>query len=276
MSTRIKSAAVAIVIAVILLIAHGTFLFNIAVGAISALAIYEIFRATKITEHKYQTIACCAFAFVDAFMPVFYRHGWLYFFSYKLYMGLFVIAMCLLYLKEHTKFQYTEFFFMLGVGILLPYSFSTLVTMAGLGGKGVFMIVLTLAAAWLADSGAYFAGTFFGKTKLCPEISPKKTVEGLIGGVISNGILMLIISLFYQFVLKGEPIHYLGVLIAGMLAALIGLVGDLTASVIKRQTGIKDYGNIMPGHGGIMDRFDSVLLVAPFMYYMFTQGLILK
>ena len=167
-------------------------------------------------------------------------------------------------------------FFMLGVGILLPYSFSTLVTMAGLGGKGVFMIVLTLAAAWLADSGAYFAGTFFGKTKLCPEISPKKTVEGLIGGVISNGILMLIISLFYQFVLKGEPIHYLGVLIAGMLAALIGLVGDLTASVIKRQTGIKDYGNIMPGHGGIMDRFDSVLLVAPFMYYMFTQGLILK
>ena len=150
MSTRIKSAAVAIVIAVILLIAHGTFLFNIAVGAISALAIYEIFRATKMTEHKYQTIACCAFAFVDAFMPVFYRHGWLYFFSYKLYMGLFVIAMCLLYLKEHTKFQYTEFFFMLGVGILLPYSFSTLVTMAGLGGKGVFMIVLTLAAAWLA------------------------------------------------------------------------------------------------------------------------------
>ena len=104
MSTRIKSAAVAIVIAVILLIAHGTFLFNIAVGAISALAIYEIFRATKMTEHKYQTIACCAFAFVDAFMPVFYRHGWLYFFSYKLYMGLFGIAMCLLYAgRGHTS-----------------------------------------------------------------------------------------------------------------------------------------------------------------------------
>ena len=127
MSTRIKSAAVAIVIAVILLIAHGTFLFNIAVGAISALAIYEIFRATKMTEHKYQTIACCAFAFVDAFMPVFYRHGWLYFFSYKLYMGLFVIAMCLLYLKEHTKFQYTEFFFMLGVGceVIAAYNYLT-------------------------------------------------------------------------------------------------------------------------------------------------------
>lgn len=190
MSTRIKSAAVAIVIAVILLIAHGTFLFNIAVGAISALAIYEIFRATKMTEHKYQTIACCAFAFVDAFMPVFYRHGWLYFFSYKLYMGLFVIAMCLLYLKEHTKFQYTEFFFMLGSGHTSAVFILNFGHNGRLGaGKGVFMIVLTLAAAWLADSGAYFAGTFFGKTKLCPEISPKKTVEGLIGGVISNGIL---------------------------------------------------------------------------------------
>ncbi|WP_295210719.1 phosphatidate cytidylyltransferase [Ruminococcus sp.] len=276
MSTRIKSAAVAIVIAVVLLIAHSTFLFNIAIGFISALAIYEILRATKMTEHKYETIACCAFAAVDALMPVFHRHGWLYFVSYKFYMGLFVIAMCLLYLKEHTKFNYMDFFFMLGVGILIPYSFSTILSMSAIGSQGVFMIVLSLAAAWLADSGAYFAGTFFGKTPLCPEISPKKTVEGLVGGVISNGVLMLIISLFYQFVLKGAPVHYLGVLVAGMLSALIGLVGDLTASIIKRQTGIKDYGKIMPGHGGIMDRFDSVLLVAPFMYYMFSQGLILK
>lgn len=276
MSTRIKSAAVAIVIAVVLLIAHSTFLFNIAIAFISALAVYEIFRATKMIEHKYQTIACCVFAAVDAIMPVFHRHGWLYFVNYKFYMGLFILAMCLLYLKEHTKYNYMDFFFMLGVGILIPYSFSTLLSMSSMGGQGVFMIVLSLAAAWLADSGAYFAGTFFGKTPLCPEISPKKTVEGLVGGVVSNGVLMLIISLFYQFVLKGAPVHYLGVLIAGMLSAVIGLVGDLTASIIKRQTGIKDYGNIMPGHGGIMDRFDSVLLVAPFMYYMFSQGLILK
>lgn len=276
MSTRIKSAAIAIVIAVVLLILHGTFVFNIAIGFISAAAIYEIFKATKMITHKYQTIACCAFAFIDAFMPVFYRHGWLYFISYKLYMGLFVLAMCILYLREHTKFNYMEFFFMLGVGIIIPYSFGTLLDMAALGGKGVFMIVLALCAAWLADSGAYFAGTFFGKTPLCPEISPKKTVEGVVGGVVTNGVLMLIISLFYDFVLKGASVHYFGVLIAGMLSAVIGLIGDLTASVIKRQTGIKDYGNIMPGHGGIMDRFDSVLLVAPFMYYMFTQGLILK
>ena len=96
------------------------------------------------------------------------------------------------------------------------------------------------------------------------------------GGVLSNGVLMLVISLVYDKMLKGEDVNYIGVFAAGMIAALLGLVGDLTASVIKRQTGIKDYGNIMPGHGGVMDRFDSVLLVAPFMYYMTTQGLILK
>ena len=139
---------------------------------------------------------------------------------------------------------------------------------------GVFLLLITLCAAWLADSGAYFAGTFLGKTHLCPEISPKKTVEGLIGGVAANGVIMLIVSLVYRYIVKGYPVHFVWIVLAGMVCAIIGLIGDLTASIIKRQTGIKDYGNIMPGHGGVMDRFDSVLLVAPFMYYLYTQGLI--
>ena len=75
--------------------------------------------------------------------------------------------------------------------------------------------------------------------------------------------------------LKGARVNYIVVFIAGMLCALIGTLGDLTASMVKRQTGIKDYGNIMPGHGGVMDRFDSVLLVAPFMYYLISQGWII-
>ena len=165
---------------------------------------------------------------------------------------------------------------MIGVTWLLTYSFQTLLLMALRPKGSVFLLVISLCAAWLADSGAYFAGTFFGKTKLCPNISPKKTVEGVVGGVLSNGVIMLIISFVYDKILKGESVNYIGVFIAGMLAAVIGLIGDLTASVVKRQTGIKDYGNIMPGHGGVMDRFDSVLLVAPFMYYMTTQGWILK
>ncbi|MDO4945536.1 MAG: phosphatidate cytidylyltransferase [Ruminococcus sp.] len=276
MSTRIISAAVAIVIAIIALILHNTFIFNLFIAFITVTAVYEIFRATGMSVHKKQAVACYAFAAVDCIMPAFHVHGMLYFISYRLYMGIFVLAMCILYLKEHKNYKYNEFFFMLGVPILLSYSFGTLINMAQMGGKGVFLIVLTLAGAWLSDSGAYFAGTFLGKTPLCPEISPKKTVEGVVGGIVCNGVFMLIISFVYDVILKGASVRYVIVFIAGMACAIIGLVGDLTASMIKRQTGIKDYGNIMPGHGGVMDRFDSVILVAPFMYYLISQGLILK
>lgn len=276
MSTRIKSAAVAIVIAIIALILHNTFIFNLFIGFISVVAVFEIFRATGMDKFKYQAIACYVFAGLDALMPVFYKHGLLYFVSYRLYLGLYVLAMCILYLYDHKNFKYDNFFFMMGATVLLNYSFGTLINMSNMEVGGVFLIVLTLAGAWLADSGAYFVGRKFGKTHPWPEISPNKTLEGLIGGVVCNGIFLLIISFVYDVILKGASVRYVMVFFAGMACALIGLVGDLTASMIKRQTGIKDYGNIMPGHGGIMDRFDSVILVAPFMYYLISQGLILK
>lgn len=276
MKTRIISAAVAIVVAAELLILHDTFIFNIAIGFLSVTALTEIFKATKMNRHPAEVYVCCAYAAVDVIMPLFWMKGHLYFLSSRLYFGLFIVAMCLLLLKKHDTMKAPETFFMTGITWLITYAFQTLLLLSSRPKGGVFLLVITLCAAWLADSGAYFAGTFFGKTKLCPGISPKKTVEGLVGGVLSNGVLMLVISLVYEKLLKGEDVNYIGVFAAGMIAALLGLVGDLTASVIKRQTGIKDYGSIMPGHGGVMDRFDSVLLVAPFMYYMTTQGLILK
>lgn len=276
MQTRIISAAVALVIAIVVLLLHNTFVFNLVIGLIAALAIAEIFKATKRIRFTIPAVMCCAYAFIDAFMPVFYRKGWLLFFSPSCYFGLFVLGMCLFYLKYYEKFKYKDLFLMIAVGTLIPYSFGTLISMNIHNSCGVFLLVLTLCAAWLADSGAYFAGTFFGKTKLCPNISPKKTVEGLVGGVISNGILMLLITVFFDLFTDGFEPRYFFIFVSGMIAALIGLVGDLTASEIKRQCGIKDYGNIMPGHGGVMDRFDSVLMVAPFMYYMFTQGLLIK
>ena len=258
MSTRIKSAAVALVIAIVVLILHNTVVFNLAIGFITVMAVWEIFRATKYDRHQKVAIACYAFIGIDAVMPAAHYHGWMNFFNSNLYYLLFLLVVCVFYLIDHKNFTYTDF---------------TLLKMNDLG-HGLFMVVLTLCGAWLADSGAYFAGTFLGKTPLCPEISPKKTVEGLIGGVVSNGLIMLIVSLVYTYILKGFHVRFGWIFVAGMLCAVIGLIGDLTASIIKRQTGIKDYGNIMPGHGGVMDRFDSVLLVAPFMFYLYTQGLI--
>lgn len=276
MSTRIISAAVAIVIAVVVLLLHNTFVFELAIAALAVGAIYELFKAMDYLKHKAQAILCMGYAFLDGMSYLWLSKGKLLLFNEQFLVLVLTIGLAMLYLRDHEKFRFNDFFLMLAVAIAIPYSFSTILSMNLYGSKGMFMIISTLCAAWLADSGAYFAGTFFGKTKLCPSISPKKTVEGVLGGVVCNGLILLIVGMFYDFVLDGASLNYLPLFLAGMICAVIGLIGDLTASIIKRQTGIKDYGNLMPGHGGVMDRFDSVLLVAPFMYYVYTQGWIMN
>ena len=126
-------------------------------------------------------------------------------------------------------------------------------------GIAVWLVVIT---AFGTDICAYFAGVTMGKHKLCPIISPKKTWEGAIGGVLGSMILCLIFGLIFMK-------HAIALcLIVGFLGSIISMFGDLTASIFKRKMGIKDYGNLIPGHGGIMDRFDSILFTAPLVYYV--------
>ena len=201
MTTRIISAAVAIVIAVIILALHNTFVFSIAIAAISAGAVYEILKATGYySKYKIQTLICCGYAALDCISFIWLRHLKLLFLNETFILGVFVISMCVIFLRNHSEFKYTDLFFMLGVSFFVNYAFITLLRM-NFASSGLFMVILTLCGAWLADSGAYFAGTFLGKTPLCPEISPKKTVEGLLGGIVCNGILFLIIGFFYEYVL---------------------------------------------------------------------------
>ncbi|MFZ5966553.1 MAG: phosphatidate cytidylyltransferase [Bacillota bacterium] len=123
----------------------------------------------------------------------------------------------------------------------------------------IWMIFIT---AWSTDTFAYFSGYFFGSRKLCPNISPKKTVEGAIGGIIG---CVVVSGVFAYFVV---PSFLYQCVIMGFFASILSQVGDLTASIIKRYVGIKDYGKIMPGHGGILDRFDSILFTAPIVFYL--------
>lgn len=124
--------------------------------------------------------------------------------------------------------------------------------------NGLYPLCVVLSAAWGSDTGGYFGGYFFGKHKLCPKISPKKTWEGVYGGIILAIILQFMFAKIFDT-------GYLFVIISPILTA-ISIFGDLFASVIKRKFGIKDYGNIMPGHGGIMDRFDSTIPVFIVVY----------
>lgn len=123
------------------------------------------------------------------------------------------------------------------------------------------LVWLVFLTAFGTDIMAYFSGYAFGKHKLCPKISPKKTIEGSVGGVLGS---MVLCGLFGYFVVPGLLVHCL---IIGLLGGIVSQFGDLTASIFKRKMGIKDYGNLIPGHGGIMDRFDSVLFTAPLVYY---------
>ena len=128
----------------------------------------------------------------------------------------------------------------------------------------VYLVVLPFVISMLSDTGAYFAGKFLGKHKLAPVISPKKTVEGLLGGFVSAVSCMLLYGLILQLAC-GLQVNYWFALVYGLLGSAAGVFGDLCFSAIKRQVDIKDYGNLIPGHGGVLDRFDSVVIVAPLL-----------
>lgn len=265
MLTRIISAAVAIVIAVAVLCFHNTIVLNIAVAALIAVALFELFRAEDCLRFNLSQVICYIFAFTIPFSEFLLKldENIMYYIS-----GVFLLLMFITFLGYYKTMKYEKLSFMIFVSAFISVTMSTILYLDRTGGNhGLFYVVLTLCGAWLADSGAYFAGTFLGRHKLCPNISPKKTVEGLIGGIITNGLIFVLLGLGYtKFVASGDiEANYITLFILGMICALLGLLGDLSASLLKRQTGIKDYGNIMPGHGGVMDRFDSVLFVAPFM-----------
>lgn len=133
-----------------------------------------------------------------------------------------------------------------------------------------YTVILPFVCAWLTDTGAYFAGTFFGKHKLVPQLSPKKTVEGAIGGVLLSTIgSALYIVIMCMTIANGFPrvSVILKFALLGLIGSVVSQIGDLVASSIKRDCGKKDYGSILPGHGGLLDRFDSVIFVSPFVYY---------
>lgn len=132
--------------------------------------------------------------------------------------------------------------------------------------QGEWLIFFLLLVTWAADTGAYYVGTLYGRHRLAPLISPKKTYEGLVGGLIASIIAAYAVRWWFLPELSG-----LDCLVLGSLLAITGLWGDLTESVMKRSAGIKDSGGILPGHGGMLDRLDSLLFTAPAFYYYVTM-----
>ena len=135
---------------------------------------------------------------------------------------------------------------------------------------GNCLFILVFVGAWVPDIAAYFGGRAFGKHKLIPDVSPKKTVEGAVFGGVFGAISFAVTGLIFALCGYGTA-NYAALALAGLIVAVVSICGDLIASLIKRKFGIKDYGKLFPGHGGVLDRFDSIIAIAPFMLIICSQ-----
>lgn len=263
MKTRIISALVGLVLLAATFMLYNTVFFTIIIDIVSLIAVYELLRCMGLSKDKTLAVPSIVFAAFIPFLSFEFIRNIFPALSYIYLVYLFVML-----LIKHKTLKISDITKCFFICLCYPLSFSCFIFLKDANPKeGLFYILLVFIAAWLSDTGAYFVGSFFGKHKLCPEISPKKTVEGAIGGLLSAVIGYIILAVIYSAIYKDAiTINYLIIIIIAPFASVAGMVGDLAASVIKRQYNIKDYGNIMPGHGGVMDRFDSVLFVLPLIY----------
>lgn len=253
MLTRILTSIVGIVLFFAVIFAPPIVLY-VALLLVGAALLYEIYR---VMDAKWQLQVVGFLAEIVMFFFFFTNRVGVAF-----YGAIFLFMMALVFLWGKIKSKEV-----LSAGMVTLYITSAILSLVVLRTNfNVYTLLLPFVIAWLSDTGAYFTGYFLGKHKLVPEISPKKTVEGAIGGIIFAAIATVVygIILFGSFYTWGM-IKYA---IVGGLGSIISQIGDLAASCIKRDFDKKDYGTILPGHGGLMDRFDSVLFAAPYVLVM--------
>lgn len=185
----------------------------------------------------------------------------------KLLVTAFIVLAFVCMVVEYGKeraLTFTDMSAVFVAGLAIPLALSCLLRLRMMP-YGGGMVLIPLVAAFCSDSAALFTGMACGKHKLAPQVSPKKTVEGAIGGLVGGMVGMVIFRIVFFFC----TVHSLNILwcmLLGLVGAVMGQLGDLSFSAIKRQCGIKDYGRLLPGHGGVLDRFDSVIFAAPVIW----------
>lgn len=253
MKVRVISGIIGLIILFTVVLVGGQ-LLNISIFFVSLIGLYEFDRAVRKINGSKTILVVNYLLATGVFSLIIIGRNDLFRFLLFLYT---LSLLCILVLNDKVKINDIAVT-VLGA-LYIPFFISHI---ALLGGS--IYIWLVFITAWGTDTFAYFVGVNFGKKKLCPSLSPNKSVEGFFGGIL--GSLALNIIFFYYFKLD----NLLGIVILSLICSVMAQVGDLTASRIKRLANIKDYGNIMPGHGGILDRFDSILFTGPLVYYYIT------
>ena len=252
MKQRIITGAVFAVALIALILSHEI-VFKTGVSLIAALSVYEVLKVTDVLKYKFLTVVSVLFSLVFTCFQ-------LMIFIYFLIILLFAYFM---FNKKQVKFEEISKAFL--IAVFVPLLYGHLIAIRDMR-EGQLLIWTVFVISLLTDTFAYFTGCFIGKHKLAPVLSPKKTIEGAIGGLLGGVIGMVALCGIFGYF--GHTPNYFNAVIIALMCSVISQFGDLCASAIKRQYGVKDYGNIMPGHGGMMDRFDGVIFTAPAVCYL--------
>ncbi len=260
---RLISGIVLVILALILIITGGPVL-AVALAAISVIGLNELYRALKVEDGKFSPLALVGYAgTVFYYVMVFCGQNA---YTMTVLIGLLILFMAV-YVFTYPRYRSEQvtgaFFGVVYVAVMLACIYE-LRTMR----DGKFLVWLIFLASWGCDTCAYCVGMLFGKHKMSPKLSPKKSVEGAVGGVAGAALLGVVYAAVIGSRLSGAVNYMVIFAVICALGGLISMVGDLAASAIKRNHNIKDYGRLIPGHGGILDRFDSVIFIAPVIYYL--------
>ena len=265
MKTRVISGVViAIVLAAVLI--PGGYILSSALLLVSCIAFFELTRAMGVhaEDKKLNALEICGYIailihYAQMMIVKEYRY-----FVFSIMLAFFLIMVC--YVLNFPKFTATQAIVTFFCFIYAPVNMS-FIYLLRIRELGIYFAWIPFIA-WVCDTCAYFAGRAFGKHKMTPVLSPKKTIEGAVGGVLGS----VAVGAVFGYLLYRNETHDIMVVFVLMIITFVGSfisqLGDLFASGIKRNHDIKDYGKIIPGHGGIMDRFDSVIFVTPCIYFM--------
>ena len=261
MKTRLITTAVGIPFLIFVLIVRGWFA-ELLIALLTLAALHEYYSALRV---KYHVCAWGGYAAAIAMWPLSLLWGAND--PLLLVAAAMGISMSGVMFSREPSFPNAAVSMYPLVACLMPMSMFMMMLNRDFGlVPGIALITMTFGIAFGTDGMAYLVGSKWGRHRLCPSISPKKTVEGALGGLVGGVVTAQLVRLFFVHVLHTPMPGVPAALLLGLLGSYAGQIGDLTASLLKRYTGIKDYGSIFPGHGGVMDRFDSVIFVLIVMY----------
>lgn len=265
MKVRILTSIAILAVLVPIVLLSQYIMYPILLSLLAAIAVFEMLRVCGMEREWFVAVPAYLYALAFPLSSYFVTGERLYAFLLIIFAFIFIYLIYLMAISVFSKGRLTvarvsEVFYTLTY-IIVSFTSMSVIRYVDRS-VGLYVVILAFVAAWMTDVSAYFVGTFIGKHKLIPDVSPKKTVEGSVGGVFFATVSLPLYGFILDLIIKELSVNYLALVVLGLVLSVISQIGDLIASLIKREHGVKDYSNLLPGHGGVMDRFDSLLPVS--------------